>query len=418
MKILGLVTEYNPFHFGHKYHLEKSMELTSSTHSIAVMSSSFVQRGEPSLIDKWSKAKMAIDNGVDLVIELPFVYSSQSAEYFAHGAVNILNQINVVDYMSFGTEIDEIKILEELAKLFLEEPMLFKNNLKYFLSLGYSFSVSRSKAVEEYYILEENKDIYSNVLKGSNNILAIEYLKALYRLESKIKPIAIERIGSNYKDLGVLEGYASATGIRNKIFQNGLSSVEDLLPEHSFTILKEYQNKFKNFNRIENYEKIFNYLLRIKDVESKIQLLLHIENGLENRIIKTGKTSLSIKEIIENTSTKRYPLTKVQRLFIHLLNNMDGKTILKLYNNEPQYIRVLGSNKKGFEILNKIKHSSDINIISKYADYKSLNNKIINEFLLFEEQATDLFFLGLHLEKPLVDLDYITTPYYLKEKKS
>lgn len=410
MKVIGLITEYNPFHFGHKYHLEESMKLTNASHSIAIMSGSFVQRGEPSLIDKWTKAKMAIDNGVDLVIELPFVYSTQSAEQFGFGAVNILNKTNSVDYLCFGTELGELNPLKELAQLFVEEPQLYRDALKYFLSLGFSFSVSRSKAVEKYFDSNNNPNSSSHILKGSNNILAIEYLKALYKLNSNIIPVAIKRLGSDYNDLGLHEGFASASGIRTKIFEDGLSSVQNLLPHESFNVLNQYEKKYNYFNRIENYEEIFNYLLRTTDV-NKLKSLLNIETGLENRILKIGELSNNINHIMKSITTKRYPLTKIQRIFIHLLNNLDGDTVKELCINEPQYIRVLGSNKKGFDILNKIKENSDLTIITKYADYNRLNNSVINQFLAIEEQATNLYFLGIKSDLPIVNQDYVTTAY-------
>lgn len=409
MKVLGLITEYNPFHFGHKYHLEKSMEITKSTHSIAVMSSSFVQRGEPSIVDKWTKAKMAIDNGVDLVIELPFVYSTQTAELFAYGAVNLLNEINVVDSICFGTEIGELEPLQELAHIFVDEPPVYRAHLKHFLSLGFSFSVSRSKAIDKYFNSQEGDNFI--ILKGSNNILAIEYLKALYKLNSSINPVAIKRLGSNYKDIEILEGFASATSIRNKIFKTGLSSVESLLPKESYKALNEFKSLYSNFNRLENYQDVFNYLLRTIN-QDQLKELLHMEPGLENRILKTSEIFLDINQILKNITTKRYPLTKIQRIFIHMLNHMNGETINQLYSFTPEYIRVLGSNKKGFEILNKIKQNSDLNIITKYADYKRLNNNIINRFLAFEEQATNIFFLGIDSETPLINLDFKTTAYF------
>lgn len=410
MKILGLITEYNPFHYGHKYHLEESMNITNSTHSIAVMSGSFVQRGEPSLVDKWTKSKMAIDNGVDLVVELPFVYSTQSAELFGYGAVRLLDKTNSVDYLSFGTELGELAPLKELAKIFIEEPKLYKDALKYYLSLGLSFSVSRSKAIEKYLNSYNTTNTYSKTLKGSNNILAIEYLKALYKLDSKIIPIAIKRLGSNYKDIDLQQGFASATGIRHKIFESELHSVRNLLPRESYNALEQYEEKYNYYNRIENYEQIFNYILSTTDAD-KLKSFHNMETGLENRIIKMGESSNNINTIIKSITTKRYPLTRIQRIFIHLLNKLDENTIKELYKYDPQYIRVLGSNKKGFEILNKIKKNSDINIITKYADYKNLNNNIINKFLSIEEQATNLYFLGLKSDHPIVNKDYVTTSY-------
>lgn len=408
MKVLGLITEYNPFHYGHKYHLEKSMEKSKSTHSIAVMSSSFVQRGEPSIVDKWTKAKMAIDNGVDLVIELPFVYSTQTAELFAHGAVNILHNTNVVDILCFGTELGELEPLKKLANIFVNEPKIYKDYLKHFLSLGFSFSVSRNKAVNEY--LKDDKTYDNSTLKGSNNILAIEYLKALYKLDSKIKPMAIKRQGADYKDINIQSGFASATSIRNKIFTAGLESVESLMPTASYNALMDFKINYNKFNRLENYESIFNYLLRTIG-EYRLRELLHLEPGLENRILNASQSSLDLKEIINKITTKRYPLTKIQRIFIHMLNNIDGNSINRLYKVEPEYIRILASNSKGFEIINKIKENSNMNIITKYADHKKLKNPIINNFLEYEEKATNIYFLGIESNIPLVNLDYKTSIY-------
>ena len=151
MKVIGLITEYNPFHLGHKYHLTMSKKLTNSDYSVAIMSGSFVQRGEPSLIDKWTKAKMAIDNGVDLVIELPFIFSTQSAELFAYGGIALLHSLNIIDYVAFGSELGSLSYLEEIAQILVDEPPSYKERLKKYLKEGNSFSVSRSIALEDYF---------------------------------------------------------------------------------------------------------------------------------------------------------------------------------------------------------------------------------------------------------------------------
>lgn len=151
MKVLGLITEYNPFHFGHKFHLDTAKEITGAEYSIAIMSGSFVQRGEPSIVDKWTKAKMAIDNGVDLVIELPFIFSTQSAELFAYGGVALLHGLKIVDYLVFGSELGSLDYLKEIATILVEEPPYYKKSLKNYLDMGYSFSVSRSNSLEDYF---------------------------------------------------------------------------------------------------------------------------------------------------------------------------------------------------------------------------------------------------------------------------
>ena len=250
MKVIGLITEYNPFHFGHLYHLEKSKKLTGADYSIAIMSGSFVQRGEPSLIDKWTKAKMAIDNGVDLVIELPFIFSSQTAELFAYGSIVLLHKLNIIDYISFGSELDDIDYLKTIADILVEEPSYYKQRLKKYLNMGYSFPVSRSNALEDYFskFHIENPENIKNNLKMSNNILAIEYLKSLKIIDSSIKPITIKRIGSSYNEYKLNHRIASATGIRNSILNSNIDSIKDYTPDKSFYHLVDYIDKYKNFN--------------------------------------------------------------------------------------------------------------------------------------------------------------------------
>lgn len=412
MKVVGFITEYNPFHLGHKYHLEKSKEITNSTHSIAVMSGSFVQRGEPSLIDKWTKAKMAIDNGVDLVIELPFIYSVQSAELFAFGGVSILNSLNIIDYIAFGSENHDIAPLIKIAKIFNDEPQEFKIKLKEYLNLGYSYSKSRSSALEAYIKSMDPLDNcqYNQLLKQSNNILGIEYLKALERLSSPIKPILVKRQGNNYNDKEITTPIASATGIRNKLLISNLDSILNTMPSATYNYLESFYREYGAFNYLNNYSQIFQYLFRTLDIDY-LKNIMDMENGLENRILEMSKKSLDINQIIEGAVTKRYPSTRIKRILIHMLSDLNHETIRNAYQTPINYIRILGSNKKGLEILNKIKNNSEVSIITKYADYKSLNNNHTNLMLKYEEKATDLYYLGINKDKPKVKMDYLISPY-------
>ncbi|MGJ0847708.1 nucleotidyltransferase [Tissierella praeacuta] len=412
MTVVGFITEYNPFHYGHKYHLEQSMKKSKGDYSIAIMSGSFLQRGEPSFIDKWSKAKMAIDNGVDLVLELPFIFASQSAELFAYGGVKLMDSLNIVDFLAFGTEIGELEPLERISSILSEEPNFYKEKLKYYLSLGLSYSISRSNAIREYIniILPNNQYDYEKILAQSNNILGIEYLKALNKIKSKITPIAIKRSGSHYNDLHLSNGFASATAIRNLIKNKDLNHIKDLVPIETYYCLEEYLNKYKDFNYIENYNQIFLYLIRTIE-KNKLQSLIDIENGLENRMIAQGSKNNNIKKIIDNIITKRYPRTRIQRLFIHLLNQLDKNTFKELYNCYPSYIRVLGSNKKGLILLNKIKENSSLPIITKFVDYKHFKSEALEKILIFDKRATDIFFLGLNSSNTLANMDYYNSPY-------
>jgi len=412
MTILGLIAEYNPFHYGHKYHLEQSKKKTNADFSIAIMSGSFLQRGEPSFIDKWTKAKMAIDNGVDLVLELPFIFSSQSAESFAYGGVKLMDSLNIVDYLSFGSEIGDLSPLKEIANILSNEPTQYKDRLRYYLSTGLSYSVSRSNALDEYInTISPNYNYdHKEILNKSNNILGIEYLKALKKINSKITPITIKRSGSNYNDLNFSNGFASATAIRNNIKNNSISSISDLIPTETYYCLEEYLNKYSKFNYLENYNQILLYLLRTTKKDD-LSLLLNIEHGLENRIIEQGYKYHDVKQIIDNIVTKRYPRTRIQRIFIHLLNNLYSDKFKELYKEYPSYIRVLGSNKNGLLLLNNIKQNSTLPIITKFADYKQYNNKGLEETLLFDKKSTDLFFLGLDSPKTFSNMDYFISPY-------
>lgn len=412
MSVVGFIAEYNPFHYGHKYHLTESKKQTNSDFSIAIMSGSFLQRGEPSLIDKWTKAKMAIDNGVDLVIELPFIFSSQSAELFAYGGIKLMDSLNIVDYLSFGSETGDLSPLNNISEILSNEPEDYKILLKYYLNEGLSYSVSRSNALEEYIkvIQPNNQYNYKEILKQSNNILGIEYLKSLIKVNSKIKPIAIKRMGSNYNDLTLSKGFSSATAIRNQIKTNGLISSESLVPHETYRRLEEYIYKYGNFNTLENYSQILIYLLRTID-KNKFRELMDIETGLENRIIECGYKDNDIIKVIDNTLTKRYPRTRIQRLMIHLLHQLDEYKFKELYENYPSYVRVLGANKKGLVLLNLIKENSDLPIITKFADYKKYKDVFLEKTLELDKKSTDIFFLGINNPKALSNMDFYTSPY-------
>ena len=412
MKIVGFITEYNPFHLGHKYHLERAKELSKASHSIAVMSGSFVQRGEPSLVDKWTKAKMAIDNGVDLVIELPFIYSVQSAELFAHGGVSILDSLNVVDHIAFGSESNDLTPLEKIATILIDEPLEYKLKLRELLNKGYSYSKSRSYAIDSYIKSNNIGDTtpYTEILKQSNNILAIEYLKSLLKLDSQIKPVLINRQGHNYNDIQITNPIASATGIRNKLSQNPIDSIINNMPKESYNHLLNFFNLFGEFNYLTSYNMIFQYLFRTL-AELDLKNTMDMENGLENRIINKGMEFIDINQLINSVSTKRYPSTRIKRILIHLLSQLNINDIKRAYETPINYIRILASNEKGLEILKHIKQSSDLAVITKFADYKLLKNKHIDFMLGFEQKATDLYYLGLKTKVPFVNMDYLTSPY-------
>jgi len=227
MKILGIITEYNPFHNGHLYHLFKAKETTGADYVIAIMGGNFLQRGEPAIINKWSRTKMALNAGVDLIIELPFVFSTQDANGFAFGAVKLLDSLQIIDYLCFGSETDNLDTLYSISNFLHIEPQKYKELIVYNSKKGYEFPKARSLALCEYHRIFgiDGLEIIppselSILLKHPNNILALEYIKHLLNLKSKIKPVAIKRMGASYHQKDITGDISSATSIRNEILNN------------------------------------------------------------------------------------------------------------------------------------------------------------------------------------------------------
>lgn len=412
MRTVALITEYNPFHFGHLFHLNQAKELTNASHSICIMSSSFVQRGEPAIVDKWSRAKMAIDNGVDLVIELPYLSSVQTAELFAYGSVRILEKLNIVDYIAFGSELGQLEILIEIANVLVEEPYYYKKELKANLASGISYPVSRNNAIKQYFLDVYNVKI-SDILKNPNNILAVEYLKALRKLESDIKPITIKRKGHGYNDNNISNGYASASAIRKNIFGKGLYKSYNLVPENTFVVLEQFFKEYKTFNKLDNYYTTLNYLLLNTDREN-LKNQFGIKDGLENRIIEKAFKSTNYEEFIGMVASKTHTRSRIRRTLLQLILNTKKEDTDNYFSSTPKYIRILGANQKGFELLNKISKVSDLIVLNKFADYKKIDS-LKNDIAIKKEiLATNIYYYGLCPAQPILNKDIQTTPYITK----
>ncbi|MDT8716459.1 nucleotidyltransferase [Clostridium sp. 19966] len=366
MRISAIVSEYNPLHAGHKYHIEKTKEITQCDAVICIMSGNFVQRGEPAIIDKWHRAEMSLNEGIDLVIELPCIYSLASAELFAMGAIKILNKLSVVNYLCFGSESGNVNKLKKIAYILHSEPEEFKVNLKKNLSYGMSFPSAREKSLFHYLSNNENliDDDLSNVLKSSNNILGIEYCKSLIRSSSNITPYTIERIGSDYNSEEIQKTFSSATAIRKYIKNKNVKEVEPYLTKVSLNMIRELINKDYDFAFS---EKIFDFI-KYKMLTEKyptIKNLPDCSEGLDNRIYSSLVNSASLAELINNTKTKRYTYTRISRLLHQYFIGFETFDIQKIINSDIDYIRVLGLNTKGAEILKKLKQNTNINIINK-----------------------------------------------------
>ncbi|NLM03951.1 MAG: nucleotidyltransferase [Clostridiales bacterium] len=422
MKILGLITEYNPFHNGHLYHLNKSKEITKATHTIAVMSGNFLQRGEPALVHKWARAQMAVKSGVDLVIELPTAFACATAEIFAFGAISLLDKLNIVDYISFGSEYGQLDLLELIAETLLESPNDFKNSLKKYLDEGLSFPKARSKALIEYlkntnYIDGNSLYIISEIMDNPNNILAIEYIKSLKKLNSSIKPYTISRIKAEYHSKEINSNICSATAIREGLKKNlNLNAFYDVIPHFTYEIL---ENLFENnigpiFSK--DFEQIIISLIRSMEAK-ELKMFFDVDGGLENRILNCSLQSNNLFELYNCIKSKRHPHTRIQRICMHILLKLYKKDILEFINwGGPQYVRVLAFNDKGREILKLCKDKSKLPIINKLANYIP-ENDISKKMLTLDIKATNIYALAIKNNYYSTRaLDFYISPYYEKDR--
>lgn len=389
-KILGIIAEYNPFHNGHLYHLENSKKLTNCEYTIAIITGNFTQRGSTSIIDKWEKTKAALSNGIDLVIELPLLYSISSAENFADGAIKILNSLNIVDYLSFGTETTDINILDDIANVLYNEPEQYKSLLLDELKKGLSFPKARENALLNY-LNDFNK--YSNVLSNPNNILGIEYLKALKKYKSTITPICIPRFETSYNSIDFSNNFASATAIRNLIKNNRFNEIKDLIPNSTYSILLENFNKEHIIPDLNVFEKEIMYILRKMTIE-EISDLPDVSEGLEFTIKNAVNSCNTICESTDLIKSKRYTLSRINRIFLYALLDINKKD-MNLSKNTLPYIRVLGFNEQGKSLLSKVsKNNPSLNIVTSVKKFIDTTNENLKNIIEKDIFASNVYSLG------------------------
>ncbi|WP_252230345.1 nucleotidyltransferase [Clostridium sp. ZBS15] len=397
--VTGIIAEYNPFHKGHQYHLSQAKINANADSIVCVMSGNFMQRGIPAMVDKWTRTEIALKNGVDLVIELPLVYSLSSAEHFAFGSVSLLNSLNIVDNLYFGSEEGSTKILEDITDVLVKEPENYKIVLKNYLDLGLPFHLSRANALSDFFKSNHILDCISN----SNNILAIEYIKALNLLNSKIIPLTLKREGSKYNDNSLNTTFSSATSIRNHLKNKNLEHLKDFLPQESYNILNKLS--FENYPFIFE-EDIFKYVkYKLITDGSLLKNLPDISEGLDNKILKEVLKSNSLDELILNSKSKRYTYTRLNRILTQFFIGLEKYDLLKLSKEPCPYCRVLGFNSKGKELLKNIKKNSTINLITK------IQKNNINECLEIDLLGTKAYSILNPKINPMQD--YLTSPIIL-----
>ena len=401
-RVLGIIAEYNPFHNGHLYHIKQSIEQDNSDSVVCVVSGNFVQRGNTSIIDKWTKTKMAIANGADLVIELPTVYATSSAENFAEGAIKILDELGIVDSISFGMETSDISILNNIANVLYQEPKDYVTMLNHELSKGISYPKARENALMMY--LNDIKK-YANVLAGSNNILGIEYLKAMKKLKSPLKPIGIRREKVFYNDDFIIDDFASATAIRKMIVNRQFDDIMKVIPRSSYILLAQELRKGHYVLDLSKFQSEILYKLRSMTT-AEIKGLPDVSEGLENAIKNAADSCNNIIDFVNIVKSKRYTQTRIQRILIYTLLGITQK-MMDTSRKVTPYIRVLGFNEKGKRLISEaLARNPKLNIITSVKKYMETNkNKTLKEMLQMDIYATNIYTLGYEKDS-WSNLDY------------
>ncbi len=401
-KVLGIIAEYNPFHNGHLYQIEEAKKQTGADYVIAIMSGNFTQRGNTSLVNKWVKANMALQNAVDIVIELPTIYSISSAENFSEGAIKILDSLKVVDTLCFGTETADFVALNNIANILYNEPKEYISMLNHELGKGVSYPKARESALMMY--LNDIKR-YANILSGSNNILAIEYLKALKKLKSDMKPYSIQRKKVYYNDEKIVDEFASSTAIRKLVAREQYDELRKVVPKDSYILLGEEIKRGNIVIDIVKFEKEILYQLRSMSL-SEIAQLPDVSEGLEHAIKSAVDSCNNIIDLINIIKTKRYTQTRIQRILLYALLRINKKDMANAKKVVP-YTRILGLNKKGKLLLSEIcKINKKVNIITSVKKFESTNtNKTLSQMLEKDIYASNIYTLGYEYDS-WSNLDY------------
>lgn len=401
-KTVGIIAEYNPFHNGHYYHMQKAKQLANADYCVAVISGNFTQRGDTSIVNKWAKAYMAICGGADLVIELPTIYSVSSAENFASGAIKILDSIKIVDSLSFGAEANDLATLNNIANVLYEEPKGYINILNHELKKGISYPSARENAIMMY--LNDIKR-YANVLNNPNNILGIEYLKALKMQKSYMQPIMVKREKVYYNDNHIVDNFASATAIRNLLIRKEYSELRKVVPNSTYQILGQQAKRGELILGLKKYEKEIIYTLR-KMTITEIADLPDVSEGLENAIKDAANNYNNLSDLISSIKSKRYTQTRIQRILIYALLGINKK-MMDTSKKVVPYVRVLGFNQNGKKLLSEITmRNPKINMITSVKKYIDQNkNKQLAEMLDLDIFATDVYTLGYDYESK-ANLDF------------
>lgn len=380
MTVNAIIAEYNPFHNGHVFQLQNAKEATQADYTIVLMSGNYVQRGGPAIIDKHTRTAMALAGGADLVLELPTTLSASSAEYFGSGAVELLSRLGVVDYLCFGSEAGDLQVLDQIASILLEEPESYRATLKESLEAGMSYPLARNAALFKYAPELLNS---SDILNSPNNILAIEYLKALKRKQTTIKPYTTVRMGNGYHNKYITGSYCSALAIREAILSGSLNdTIYSQIPERSGKILQEYLEKYRPVTT-EDFSDMLFYRLASRSRTGNFADYLDISADLSNRITNELRNFQSFDQFCNLLKTKEITYARISRCLMHILLEIKSEELNGSSSKLP-YIRVLGFKKRASALLTAIDNKSSVKMVTKVASAKETLSTEAYE--IFEKQ--------------------------------
>lgn len=391
MNIVGLITEYNPFHNGHLYHIQEAKRVAKADAAVVIMSGNFVQRGAPAIMPKHLRAKSALLSGADLVLELPVCFATGSAEFFAMGAIALLDSLGCVDSICFGSECGDSEILGKIAKILSEEPDDYKKALQNALRKGMSFPQARQHALQEYFINNHfDANALADVLSQPNNILGIEYMKALYQRNSSMKAYSIRRIGAGYHESELTESYSSASAIRHSLAKDSLSeSIYRQLPFATQTIMKETFDM-----RYPVYANDFSLILKYKllqETKKSLTSYMDVSEDLANRIINLRNNFQSFDDFCDALKTKDMTYARISRGLLHILLNIRTEHLANYKKNGYcHYAHILGFRKSSTELLSLLKGTSKVPLLTKLTQTEDLSEAGC-QMLLQDIFASDLY---------------------------
>jgi len=362
--MVGIIAEYNPFHNGHLYHLNKVKEMFPNKTICLILAGNFLNRGEVSIIDKWDKTKLALEYGIDLIVELPFVFATQASDIYAYGAISILDSLNC-EFLVFGSECNDINLLNKIVSI--QDNETFKLEVNRYTKLGYNYPTSLSKAIY---------DISSLSINTPNDLLGISYIKQIKKLNSKIKPITIKRT-NNYHDLNLDNEITSASSIRNALKEN--KDISSYIPEKTLKYIKNIS--------LDNYFDILKHQIIIDDL-TKYQ---DVDKNLEKSFKKNIMNSNNLEEFILKVKSKNYTYNKIKRCLVHILCGLVKK------DYKIEYIRILGFNQKGKDYLNKIKKDCKYPILVSFDKLLDMELQVTKVYSLISKID-----IKSELQKPII----------------